>query len=77
MEEVVHVRGNLSDPTNDRITLWVYTTDCDAALARLRDGRVRVVQEPTDQQWGERMAIVEDPDGNRVIIATRSPEEHA
>lgn len=56
--------------TNDRITLWVYATDCDAAVNRLRDGGVRVVQEPTDQQWGERMAIVEDPDGNRVIVGT-------
>ena len=63
--------------TNDRITLWVYATDCDAALTRLRHGGVRVVQEPTDQPWGERMAIVEDPDGNRVIVATRSPQERA
>ena len=72
--------GSQDEPgalTNDRITLWVYTTDCDAALARLREGGVQVVQEPTDQQWGERMAIVEDPDGNRVIVATRSPQERA
>ena len=59
--------------TNDRVTLWVYAADCDAALARLRDGGVEVVQEPADQPWGERMAIVADPDGNRVIVATRSP----
>lgn len=63
--------------TNDRVTLWVYAADCDAALARLRDGGVEVVQEPADQPWGERMAIVADPDGNRVIVATRSPEEPA
>lgn len=63
--------------TNDRVTLWVYAADCDAALARLRDGGVEVVQEPADQPWGERMAIVADPDGNRVIVASRSPEEPA
>jgi lactoylglutathione lyase len=63
--------------TNDRVTLWVYAADCDAAVARLRDGGVEVVQEPADQPWGERMAIVTDPDGNRVIVASRSPEEPA
>jgi lactoylglutathione lyase len=59
--------------TNDRITLWVYAHDCDAALDRMRAGGVQVVQEPMDQPWGERMAIVVDPDGNRVIIASRAP----
>ena len=57
--------------TNDRIALWVYTDDCDRALARLREAGVEVVQEPADQAWGERMAIVVDPDGNRVIVASR------
>ena len=59
------------DLTNDRVTLWVYADDCDAAVDRLRAGGVPVVQEPADQPWGERMAIVTDPDGNRVFIATR------
>jgi lactoylglutathione lyase len=57
---------------NDRITLWVYAQDCDAALVRLRDGGVQVVHEPADQPWGERMARVVDPDGNRVIVASRA-----
>jgi lactoylglutathione lyase len=32
---------------------------------------VPVTQEPADQPWGGRMAFVADPDGNRVIIASR------
>jgi lactoylglutathione lyase len=56
---------------NDRITLWVYAEDCDAGVARLRAGGAEVLQEPADQPWGERMATVADPDGNRVIIASR------
>jgi lactoylglutathione lyase len=59
--------------TNDRITLWVYTDDCDAALERLRGAGVEVTQEPVDQPWGERMAVVADPDGNPVIVAQRAP----
>jgi lactoylglutathione lyase len=60
------------DLTNDRITLWIYTDDCDEGLSRLRAGGVPVLQEPVDQPWGERMATVTDPDGNRVIIASRA-----
>jgi lactoylglutathione lyase len=70
--------GNQDQPgvlANDRITLWVYVHDCDAALDRIRAGGVQVVQEPVDQQWGERMATVVDPDGNRVIIASRGTAE--
>jgi lactoylglutathione lyase len=70
--------GKQDDPdvlVNDRITLWVYAKDCDAALDRLRSGGVQVVQEPIDQPWGERMATVVDPDGNRVIIASRASAE--
>ncbi|HET8660775.1 MAG TPA: VOC family protein [Micromonosporaceae bacterium] len=58
--------------SNDRITLWVYARDCDAALASLRAGGVEVVHEPAGQPWGERMATVLDPDGNRVIVASRA-----
>jgi lactoylglutathione lyase len=62
------------DLTNDRITLWAYTDDCDAAVDTLRTAGVSVLQEPADQPWGERMATVTDPDGNRVIVATRAPD---
>lgn len=61
---------------NDRITLWAYVPDCDAALAHLRSSGVEVVQEPADQPWGERMATVRDPDGNSVIIASRPAQTH-
>jgi lactoylglutathione lyase len=57
---------------NDRVTLWVYTVDCDAAVERLRAAGVPIVQEPVDQPWGERMARVTDPDGNPVIVAARA-----
>ena len=59
------------DLVNDRITLWVYADDCDAAIEHLRAGGVEVVQEPETQPWGERMSIVLDPDGNRVIVASK------
>jgi lactoylglutathione lyase len=66
-------RQEQSGPTtNDRVTLWVYTVDCDAAVANLRAAGVPVIQDPADQPWGERMATVTDPDGNPVIVASRA-----
>jgi lactoylglutathione lyase len=53
-------------------TLWAYVDDCDAAVARLRAAGVRVLDEPGDQPWGERMVAVADPDGNRVLVAGRA-----
>jgi len=58
---------------NNRITIWVYAEDCDAAVAMLAAAGLTMVQEPIDQPWGERMAIVTDPDGNRVIVGQRAP----
>ena len=62
---------------NPRVSLWAYTEDCDAAVERLRRAGVRIVAEPADQPWGERVAQVLDPDGNVVLIgqgtATATP----
>jgi lactoylglutathione lyase len=70
-----HLGIGLADPpdqtVNDRVTLWVYAADCDAAIDQLRSAGVAVVAEPADQPWGERIARVVDPDGNPVIIAQR------
>ena len=57
---------------NNRMTLWAYADDCDAAVDRLAAAGVKVLQPPADQAWGERIAIVEDPDGNRVIVGQRA-----
>src|SRR5918999_4921350 len=58
-------------PSRLTISLWAYTDDCDAAIERLRAAGVPIVEEPTDQPWGERVARVRDPDGNEVIIGAR------
>lgn len=56
---------------NHPMELWVYADDCDAALELLRSAGVKVVSEPVDQPWGERVAKVEDPDGHRIYVASR------
>lgn len=60
-----------SAPAPRAISLWLYTFDCRAAVERLRAAGVTVIEEPTDQPWGERVARVLDPDGNEVVIGQR------
>jgi uncharacterized glyoxalase superfamily protein PhnB len=55
-----------------RVALWLYCDNVDAEIARLRDAGVEIVKEPEDQEWGERMAAVADPDGNEIYIGQRS-----
>ena len=54
-----------------RISIWCYVADCDAVVERVRAAGLRVTEEPVDQPWGERVAHVEDPDGNHVIIGAK------
>jgi lactoylglutathione lyase len=58
-------------PGFNSFELCVYTDDVDKAVAHLRDAGYRVLYEPTDQPWNERMAYVADPDGNAVMICAR------
>jgi lactoylglutathione lyase len=53
---------------SERFSLWVYAEDCDAAIDRMKQAGVTIVEEPADQPWGERVARVLDPDGNLVIV---------
>jgi lactoylglutathione lyase len=54
-----------------RVALWLYTDDVNAEIEALREAGVEVVKEPEDQEWGERMASVLDPDGNEICLGQR------
>ena len=69
----IALEASVEDASRPRaVSLWVYTDDCDAMLDRLRSAGVRIVEEPADQPWGERVARVLDPDGTEVIIGART-----
>lgn len=52
-----------------RIELCVYVTDIDTITDALAGTGATIVLAPSDQPWGERIAYVEDPDGNLVMLA--------
>lgn len=68
--------GAASAPsTGDRIALWFYVDDVDAAHeAALRAGAGEE-RAPTDMPWGERVSQVRDPDGNLVNLGVEPPED--
>jgi lactoylglutathione lyase len=55
--------------TGHRIELCVYVDELDATVHKARAAGVRVILEPVAQPWGERVAYLEDPDGNLVMLA--------
>jgi lactoylglutathione lyase len=65
---------DLTARPSPRFNLWVYADDCDAAVEHLRLRGVKIVEEPADQPWGERVARVADPDGNLVLIGQGVPD---
>src|SRR5262245_53786501 len=54
------------------VALWVYTNDVDDMTARLSGLGARVVAEPADQPWGERMASIKDPEGHLLHVGAKS-----
>lgn len=65
--------GATEEPVQSASTsLWLYTDDVDASVAQLQQAGVRIVAEPADQPWGERVASVADPDGHLVHIGAPS-----
>jgi uncharacterized glyoxalase superfamily protein PhnB len=60
-----------SEVATGRASVWLYADDVDAEIQRLRRAGIEVVREPEDQEWGERMASILDPDGNEVFIGQR------
>jgi lactoylglutathione lyase len=69
------LHGRVQRPASGhRIELCVYVDDVVAMIERARRAGFSVVLEPVDQPWGERIAYLEDPDGNLVMLAAQSPE---
>lgn len=50
------------------VTLWFYVDDVDRVTAELIDAGATVVEEPVDQPWGERTALITDPFGTRINL---------
>ena len=56
------------------VGFYVYCPDVDAMLARARAADARILDEPEDMFWGDRVGRVADPDGYEWSFATKVGE---
>ena len=72
-------RGSLAPTGPQGMNLYMYLANVDDVCARAASNGAKVKQPPTDMPWGDRVAIVEDPDGHTWWLSTHlrdvSPEE--
>ena len=62
-------RGDSATPTAGVAALYAYVDDVDRAAADARQAGAGV-GEAEDKPWGDRVAVVIDPDGYRWVMAT-------
>jgi catechol 2,3-dioxygenase-like lactoylglutathione lyase family enzyme len=63
----LHPRESGSE-TEQRVEMTFDVDDADTAIAELKARGVRVLEEASDRDWGDRDGAVEDPDGNVVYL---------
>ncbi|HJQ04197.1 MAG TPA: VOC family protein [Nocardioides sp.] len=66
VELLLHQRETL--PSDLSISASFGVEDLDGTCARWAAVGGAIVDEPADQPWGERMAVVRDPDGHLICL---------
>jgi lactoylglutathione lyase len=54
--------------TGSKFELFIYVEDVDKQIEQLRSSGAKVLRDPEDMPWGERLAYAEDPEGNPIAI---------
>lgn len=62
-------KGDATTATGGAAALYAYVADVDSALMTAREAGAGV-SEAEDRPWGDRAAVVTDPDGYRWVLAT-------
>ena len=70
VEAVAPITSGAKEP----VDMYLYNPDMDAMLAKAREAGAKVVKEPEEMFWGDRIAVVEDPFGYKWTLATKVGE---
>jgi uncharacterized glyoxalase superfamily protein PhnB len=62
-------KGDETAPTGGAAALYTYVEDVDRALTQAREAGGGAA-DAEDKAWGDRVAVVTDPDGYRWVLAT-------
>jgi PhnB protein len=63
-------RGAYAPNGPSPVTLYIFVADVDAIADQARLHGANVVQPPTDMFWGDRTAVIIDPEGHKWMVAT-------
>lgn len=74
---VAMLGGALTPATNRSVFIEFEVDDVDGRFAQLRPEPEHVVLGPTTMPWGNRSALVRDPDGNVVNLFSRPETDGA
>jgi predicted enzyme related to lactoylglutathione lyase len=70
VEVMLHERD--TTPSRAAVAVGLVVAELDATVATWAARGGEVIDEPADQPWGERMAVVTDPDGHVVCLSQRA-----
>jgi PhnB protein len=59
---------------NTPVTLYLYVEDVDKLATQAAKAGATLQQPPADMFWGDRTAVLVDPDGNKWMLATHKSE---
>ena len=62
-------KGDVTTATSGAAALYAYVQDVDGALMQAREAGAGV-SDAEDRPWGDRTAVVTDPDGYKWVLAT-------
>lgn len=62
-------KGDAATASGGAPGLYTYVSDVDRAIAQAREAGAGVT-DAEDKPWGDRVAVVTDPDGYRWVLAT-------
>ncbi len=62
-------KGDQTSATNGAPAVYTYVDDVDRVVTRVRETGAGV-SDAEDKPWGDRVAVVTDPDGYRWVLAT-------
>ena len=76
-DAVLHVRDAVPDAAvASRSSTRLFVADTDESYARAIAAGATSTMQPTTMQWGDRMAQVDDPFGQRWTLTTHFKEDH-
>ena len=59
---------------NSPTTLYIYVEDVDKAAKQATGAGATLLQPPADMFWGDRTALLTDPEGNKWMISTHKSD---